>query len=127
VWTFVKEFVRKLGKKIDSIPRKSMDELQRYPWPGNIRELRNVIERSMILTQGQTLQVQLPATAPTATALAAAAELTMDEMQRQHIRAVLLQTGGQVRGRHGAAEILGMKPTTLDNRMKKLGVERPGR
>lgn len=55
-----------------------------------------------------------------------AAELTMDEMQRQHIRAVLQQTGGRVRGRQGAAEILGMKPTTLDNRMKKLGVERPG-
>ena len=55
------------------------------------------------------------------------ADLTLDEMQRQHIRAVLQQTGGRVRGRHGAAEILGMKPTTLDNRMKKLGVERPER
>ena len=56
-----------------------------------------------------------------------AADMTMDEIQRHHIRAVLEQTGGRVRGRHGAAEILGMKPTTLDNRMKKLDVERPKR
>jgi transcriptional regulator with GAF, ATPase, and Fis domain len=119
VWAFVKELCKKLGKKIDSISRKSMDELQRYPWPGNIRELRNVIERAMIVTESSTLQVQLPHTAPTA-----AADLSMDEMQRRHILAVLEQAGGRVRGKHGAAELLGMKPTTLDNRMKKLGVKR---
>jgi len=119
VWAFVKELSEKMGKKIDSIPRKTMEELQSYPWPGNVRELRNVVERAMIVSQGPALRVELGAGEP-----ASAADLSMDAVQRRHIVAVLKQTGGRLRGRHGAAEILSMKPTTLESRMAKLDIQR---
>jgi len=119
VWAFVKELSEKMGKKIDSIPRQTMEELQSYPWPGNVRELRNVVERAMIVSQGPALRVELGAGEQ-----ASAADLSMDAVQRRHIVAVLKQTGGRLRGRHGAAEILGMKPTTLESRMAKLDIQR---
>ena len=99
-----------------------MDALVAYAWPGNIRELRNVIERSMILTDGPTLRVVLPggsAPAPAARALG-----TLEEAERHHILEALEQTRWRISGDQGAARILGVKPTTLEYRMKKLGIER---
>jgi PAS domain S-box-containing protein len=131
-WSFVREFGRTMGRKIDSIPHATMETLKSYPWPGNIRELRNVIERAMIVAQGPTLQVELPslssgksltpaisggATAPTN-------GLTLDDTQRSHILAVLQKTGWRVSGKNGAAAILGLKPTTLESKMARLGIKR---
>lgn len=120
VWNFVKEFEQTVGRTIENIPKKSMDALQRYPWPGNIRELRNVIERAMILSQEGVLQIQLPTIkeAPTTTTM------TLEAFERQHILSVLEKTGWRVRGQNGASEVLGLKPSTLESRMKKLGIQR---
>jgi PAS domain S-box-containing protein len=122
VWEFVAEFAKRQGKRIDSIPRRSMDVLQAYQWPGNVRELRNVIERAVILSTGPSLNVLLPDEAPTA---AAFQPITMADAQRRHIQGILERTRGRIRGPGGAAEILGMKPSTLYDRMKKLSIERP--
>jgi PAS domain S-box-containing protein len=133
VWAFVKEFGRSMGKTIASIPRATMDALKRYPWPGNIRELRNVIERAMIVTQGPVLEVELPFPSrtnhfPPTRSLTAeetpADGWTLASSQRQHILAVLQKTGWRVSGKNGAAAILGLKPTTLESRMAKLGIKR---
>jgi transcriptional regulator with GAF, ATPase, and Fis domain len=124
VWAFVKEFGRKMGKVIESIPPPTMAALQRYAWPGNIRELRNALERALIVTQGPTLHVELPARAEPTAAGGAAEDLTLQEFQRRYILSVLKRTAWRVSGRHGAAEILGLKATTLESRMAKLGIRR---
>ncbi len=117
----VKELGATLGKSIERIPKKSLDDLQRYPWPGNVRELRNVIERAMILNNGPVLQLDLP----NDSAALQAPAMCLAEVERRHVLAVMETTGWRVRGRHGAAEILGLKPTTLDSKMQKLGIRRP--
>ena len=120
VSALVGEFGTALGKNIESISRESMDELQRYHWPGNVRELRNVIERAMIVAKGPKLWIEPPGKAVASlTPL-----LTMEEVEREHIRRVLEMTGWRVRGRNGAAEMLGIKPTTLESRMARLGISR---
>jgi PAS domain S-box-containing protein len=120
VWFFVKELSESMGKKIERISRKTMEELQSYPWPGNVRELKNIIERSIILTKGPALKVELPSV----TSSMASKARTLDEVQREHIRSVLDQTGWRVRGKNGAADVLGLKPSTLESRMAKLGIKR---
>ncbi len=120
VWTFVKEFQAVMGKKIESIPKKSMDALQQYSWPGNIRELRNVVERAMILSQGKTLLIQLPKIEN----LPSFSGMTLEAFERQHILEILEKTNWRVRGQNGASELLGLKPSTLESRMKKLGIQR---
>ena len=120
VWTFVKEFGEKIGKRIESIPRKSMEALQSYHWPGNVRELRNVIERAMILTNGSVLLVELPGTQDSGTYQT----MTLEQMEKKHIIEVLEMTGWRIRGKNGAAEILGLRPTTLESKMSKLGIEK---
>ena len=122
VWAFIKEFGRQLGKVIETVPRRSMEALRSYSWPGNVRELRNVIERSMILTDGPTLRVALPDGVGAATVLEPA--LTLEDVERRHILDVLGRTGWRISGARGAARILAVKPTTLESRMKKLGIER---
>ena len=123
VWTFVRQCEEKMGKRIDHISHKSMLDLQLYTWPGNIRELRNVIERSLIMNSGRTLEVHLP--------YGAAAEipqvLNLEDAERKHISGVLQQTGWRVSGQGGAAEILGLKRTTLQSKMKKLDIRRPSK
>jgi DNA-binding NtrC family response regulator len=94
--------------------------LQRYGWPGNVRELSNVIERAMILATSDTLHVEVPSIAQGA----AHAPITLKESERMHILQTLHQTGWRIRGTDGAAEILGIKPTTLEARMAKLGIKR---
>jgi transcriptional regulator with GAF, ATPase, and Fis domain len=119
-WTFVKEFSNSMGKAIDTIADESMVALQAYPWPGNIRELRNIIERAMILARGPKLQIKLghPASGPKD----ANTPVTLEEAEREHILRVLQRSGWRIRGVNGAAELLGIKPTTLESRVKKLGL-----
>ncbi len=121
VRAFADQFSKAMGKTITSISQSNLDTLQRYPWPGNIRELRNVIERAVILSRGPKLNVELPS----AHASSAAATLSLEDVERAHILRVLEQTGWRVQGNGGAAELLGIKRTTLQNRMKRLGIRRP--
>jgi formate hydrogenlyase transcriptional activator len=120
VWSFVTEFQKKMGKRIENIPKKTMDMLQSYAWAGNGRELRNVIERAMIVSCGRTLEVLLPKSSNSNSV-----KQSLQEIERRHILDVLEKTSWQVTGKGGAAETLGLKGTTLQSKMKKLGIERP--
>ena len=120
VWSMVKEFSQVFGKTIERIPKKNMEALERYRWPGNIRELRNMVERAMILNKGPILVIDVP----DAAAGAVSPTMSLHEMERTHIVSVLERTGWRVRGSNGAAEILALKPTTLDSMIKKLGIAR---
>ncbi len=121
VWAFIENFSRRMGKTINSVPRKTMEQLQQYRWPGNVRELSNVIERAMILATGDSLAVEMPVLV----AGGLRPRMTLDEGMREQILRVLKDTGWRVRGAGGAAEILGLRPTTLESRMAKLGIARP--
>lgn len=123
VWAFVEELSEKMGKRIEKVSRKSMTALQNYPWPGNVRELRNTIERAMIMASGNTLHIAAPNPEPGASVK----DLTLQNIERNHILDVLGRTGWQVSGKNGAAEILGLKPTTLESKLTKLGIKRPVR
>ena len=123
VWRFVEEFSAAFGKRIDSIGKDDMAALQQYPWPGNIRELRNVVERAMIVGTGPRLTFSLPATS----AASSKRSPKLADVEREHIRSVLESTGWRVRGVGGAAERLGLLPTTLETRLAKLGLKRPSR
>ncbi len=131
-WQFVKALSESMGKPIEHIAEDSMSALLAYPWPGNVRELRNLIERAMILARGPTLQVAVrPAPTPVTNKApeavpAKASAATLEAMEREHILRVLQQAGWRIRGAGGAAERLGIKPTTLESRMKRLGLRRPG-
>ncbi|MHC4943691.1 MAG: sigma 54-interacting transcriptional regulator [Planctomycetota bacterium] len=120
VWSFVQEFGEKMGKRIETIPKNDMELLQRSPWPGNVRELRNVIERAMILCNDTTLRIEMLQ----AQAAQASLATTLEEVERNHILEILERTAWRVRGPGGAAETLGLKPTTLEARMRKLGIKR---
>jgi len=118
VSAFVDEFSKKFNRKINQVPRRVMDAMLRYSWPGNIRELRNIIERALIVSPDDTLAPDLPSL----TADNAPAVTTLAEAETRHIRATLKRTGGRIKGANGAAALLGMKPSTLYTRMKKLGI-----
>lgn len=120
-WTFVKEFANSMGKPIDEIADESMLALHEYHWPGNVRELRNVIERAMILSHGPTLHIKLSHTAvrPSAVKLTAG---SLDEAERAIILQAVEQCNWRIRGSNGAAALLDIKPTTLESRIKKLGL-----
>jgi transcriptional regulator with GAF, ATPase, and Fis domain len=122
VWAFVDEFAKALGKRIESISKENLQTLRRYAWPGNVRELRNVVERAVIVSTGPRLTIELPRSSGTR-----ARSLLIDDVNREHIRTVLESTGWRVRGQAGAAELLGLKPSTLEDRMTKLGLNRPQR
>ena len=122
-WTFIGEFSAAMGKRIDRIADDSMSAMEAYAWPGNVRELRNVIERAMILTNGPVLEITLAKAAmPSVTVVA---PTTLVDAERAHILAALTQAGGRIRGTGGAAELLDIKPTTLESRIQKLGIRRP--
>lgn len=119
VWEFVAEFGEKMGKRIRQIASRDMEMLKAYTWPGNIRELRNVIERALIVSNGEVLSLQ---------GLIPAAErnhgaMTLVEAERRHIQRALQAAGGKVKGAGGAAELLGMNPSTLNSRLRKLGIQ----
>jgi formate hydrogenlyase transcriptional activator len=120
VRVFVKEFEKRMGKEIESIPKKTMAVLQSYPWPGNVRELKNVVEHAMILSKGESLDVLLPNQLSAETDVAQ----NLSELERTHVVAVLEKTGWRIAGARGAAELLGLKRTTLQSKMKKLGITR---
>jgi formate hydrogenlyase transcriptional activator len=124
---FVTNHSRRMGKNITSIPNETMQALCRWPWPGNIRELENFLERAVILTRGSELYVPL---AELETKVAEEEEElermnpTLQAAEREHILRVLHETKGQVGGPDGAAARLGLKRTTLNSKLKKLGIER---
>jgi formate hydrogenlyase transcriptional activator len=115
-WRFVRELERKMGKKIESIPRRTMESLQRYPWPGNVRELRNTVEQALVITSGTQLELEIPETRGTSLLP------TLKGVEQRHLLTVLEQTGWRVKGPGGAAELLGLKPTTLYTMMQRLGI-----
>jgi transcriptional regulator with GAF, ATPase, and Fis domain len=121
VWAFVDDFSRALGKRVESISKEQMAALQRYPWPGNVRELRNAVERAVIVSDGPRLVIEPPRARGGSPRRAS----TLEDVEREHIRTVLENTGWRIRGRSGAAEILGLKPSTLESRMAKHGLRRP--
>ena len=121
VWAFVKELESSMGKTIHKIPKNSLDTLKQYDWPGNVRELKNQVENAMIVTKGKTLQIRPPVD-PSSTVQKS---LKLEDVERGHIKDVLNKTSWRVSGKNGAADLLGLKPTTLESRMKKLGIMRP--
>ena len=125
---FMQQFARKQGKSIKAFAPTAIARMQSYSWPGNIRELKNVIERAVILCQYDTLEIDTPEThtakefAPTHSTTDA--QHNLHEVEKAHILKVLNSTFWRVRGAGGAAELLGMKPTTLESKMARLGIKR---
>jgi formate hydrogenlyase transcriptional activator len=131
---FTQKSGRRMGKRIETIPAETMNALVRYPWPGNIRELENFIERAVILSRGTTLQAPLvelkvPGASTPAAADTPAAPVrtgTLEEAEREHILSALRAANWKVGGAKGAAARLGISRTTLNSKMRKLGISRPG-
>ncbi len=121
---FVNKISRKLGKTISRIPSSTMNALQGYHWPGNVRELENVLERAVINSPGDALQLQDALVACTEVLPNAAEIVTLQEAERQHILKTLEITRGRIEGPKGAALILDIHPSTLRTRMRKLGIKR---
>ena len=121
---FAEKFARQMQKPIDSIPAETMDKLRMWHWPGNVRELENLIERAVILTTGSALQVPLPEVKSTMVDVPLMPPATMSDGDREHIIKILRDTGGVLGGPNGAASRLGMKRTTLQYKIKKLGITR---
>ena len=131
---FVERFARQFGKQITGIAQDTMDVLSRYEWPGNIRELQNVIERAVVLAQGQVLKLGADMLPVGSTGEERLADLsntglegprsTLEEVEKRHIVSVLETTSWVIEGERGAAKILDLHPNTLRSRMKKLGIDR---
>jgi formate hydrogenlyase transcriptional activator len=146
---FLSRFAKKFGKRMDGVSQETMELLIRYPWPGNIRELQNVIERGVVLAQAPVLTLDpqvfqdqsgslrnatMPNTygvssqvKPTAIKPSSASPTTLEDVERQHILVVLEQSRWVIEGPQGAAVLLNLHPNTLRSRMKKLGIHRPAR
>ncbi len=128
---FLATAARRLGRKAPKLTRAVVQRLQRYPWPGNVRELQHVIERAVLTSPGAALEVELLDTAPARAASSPAAkeaaivrtELELRQLERENLRAALAAAGGKIYGKGGAAELLGVRPTTLSSRMKALGLD----
>lgn len=118
VWAFIQELGEKMGKTITRVSRKDMEYLQGYSWPGNVRELRNIIEHALIVSKGDTLSVRIPGNDD----FEPVRSQTLHDVEYQHISNVLQLTGGRIKGENGAARMLGLNPSTLYFRMKKLGI-----
>jgi PAS domain S-box len=125
VEAFVNEFALSMDKNVDGVAKASMESLRCYAWPGNIRELRNIVERAVILAKGPILKIALPNGTIQTTTPAKPAMGRLEDVERDYILRVLEATGWRVRGQGGAAEILGLKPSTLESRMIKLNIHRP--
>lgn len=120
VWSFVRELSNRMGKRIESIPPGDIEALKAYPWPGNIRELRNVIERAMILATDTVLHLDVPLIAQ----LVARHFGTLEDVEKRHIIETLNDTRWRVSGSKDAAEVLDMNPKTLESMMKRMGIQR---
>ena len=123
---FIQKHSARMGQRIQSIEPETLQQLVAYDWPGNIRELQNVIERALILTSGTELRIEPEVLIPVQPQLNVVEPRSgkLDSVQREHILAVLRSTKGVIEGDHGAAKQLGLHPNTLRSRMKKLGIER---
>jgi transcriptional regulator with GAF, ATPase, and Fis domain len=113
-----------MGKRIDTVPKSVLDTLGAYTWPGNVRELANVLERSVIISRGTTLELGEWVTLAVEP-IPVRREPVFEELTRQRILDALEDTGWRVSGPKGAAQRLGLKATTLEARMKRLGITRP--
>ena len=121
---FVQKFARRMAKKIDAIPVDAMEALERWHWPGNIRELENFLERSVILTEGASLRVPVGELCNLNADGNRSIPGTLEELERHYILQVLRQVGGVISGPDGAAAKLGMKRTTLQSKMLRLGISK---
>ena len=139
---FLGQFAKQFGKRIDVVPPDTMDRLVAYPWPGNIRELQNVIERAAVLCPGPVLELDhellavrgwgggpprspVPEPVKPRSGEGPAVGVTLEEVERAHILATLGLTGWLIEGPKGAAKVLALHPNTLRSRMEKLGIKRP--
>jgi transcriptional regulator with GAF, ATPase, and Fis domain len=130
---FCKKHGMKIGKKISSIPKHALDSLMEYDWPGNVRELENIIERAMIISTSNVLELgewrPVNSASPKQNSSVVKTELKksakLEEVEREHILETLKKVNWKIRGDDGAAKILELNPTTLEARMKKLGIARP--
>jgi len=127
---FAQKYRARFKKKISSIEQQSLERLMHYPWPGNVRELEHVVERAVLLAEGEVLTINLPSgdgaanpprPSPAPDPLRPE-PVPLAEMERRYIQDVLRHTGGVIAGKSGAAEILGLPVSTLRSRMKKLGI-----
>jgi len=117
------KYGKRIGKKIKTMPQKVRDALQGYYWPGDVRELENIIGRAVIVSRANQLELgEWPPDAGGSSGVSGFS--TLEELEREHIIKVLESTGWRVRGKSGSAELLGLKPTTLEAKMKKLGIKR---
>src|SRR5579864_6095216 len=124
---FVRKFAARMGRHIETIPKATMKMLAAWSWPGNIRELENLMERSVILSDGNALRVPVTEMSSERTAVAppaAAPDQSLDNAEREHILRVLRETGGVLAGPDGAASRLGLKRTTLQSKMQRLKIKR---
>ena len=121
-WFFIHHHQRELGRRITKVPDHVMTALTQHDWPGNVRELENAVERALIRSSGDTLQLDMPVADKPRAGKPAATQGTLDDVQRAHIEHVLSQCGWRINGRANAAERLGLHPNTLRFRMKKLGI-----
>jgi len=122
---FVGKYGKKLGKKINLIPESELRKLQAYHWPGNVRELENVVQRAVVNTKGSKLELVEKLEGPPNADVPFGPEGSLEGVERAHIIRVLEQTDGVVHGPRGAARVLGLNPSTLRSRMKKLGIRSP--
>jgi PAS domain S-box-containing protein len=120
---FVEKYSKKMGKTINTVSKATMQMLQEYSWPGNVRELENIIERAVIISQGTALQVADKLEAPHAVDPIGTSKKSLKDMEKGHILQVLEQTRWRIEGEDGAAAILGLNPSTLRGRMRKLGIK----
>lgn len=127
VWYFLDEINARVGKNIHQVPKEVMQRLTQRDYPGNVRELKNLLEHAVITSTNGVLQLPQPTLETTATDAQPTLSpqlISLDDAQRNHIAAVLEHTGGRIEGSDGAAEILQLKPSTLRHRIKKLGIRR---
>jgi formate hydrogenlyase transcriptional activator len=124
---FVRKFAARMGRHIETIPKETMKILAAWPWPGNIRELENLMERSVILSDGSALRVplsEMQTPSQPASPAASGLDQSLDNAEREHILRVLRETGGMLSGPDGAARRLGLKRTTLQSKMQRLKITR---
>ncbi len=125
---FIARFAKKPGRQISGLSKKALQELIQYNWPGNIRELEHLIERSVLLATGETIkEIYLPSAKQNKSNLLSEKGITVktiDENEKEYILKTLQKVKGRISGEGGAAELLGVPPSTLNSKMKRLGISR---